>query len=58
MRFPAHQAGLQVSDIIVKIDNTPIISTQQVYDIVQKGKPLKIEVIWTITIPVKPEPII
>ena len=58
---PAHQAGLQVNDIIVKIDNTPITSTRQVYDIVQKGKPLKIEVIRggrTITIPVKPEPII
>jgi len=58
---PAHRAGLQVNDIMVKIDGTPVTSTRQVYDIVQKGKPLKIEVIrggQTITIPVKPEPII
>ena len=58
---PAHRAGLQVNDIIVKIDNTPITSTQQVYDIVQKGNALRIEVIrggQTIAITVKPEPII
>ena len=58
---PAYLAGLQVNDIIVKIDDTSVTSTQQVYNIVQKGKPLRIKVIrggQTHTINVKPEPII
>ena len=42
---PASDAGLQVYDIIVKIDGTPITSASQVYDMVKNGKPLSIEVI-------------
>jgi len=58
---PANEAGLQMNDIIVKIDKTPIISSSQVYDIIQKGKPLSIEVIrgqQRLKIIVTPEPII
>ena len=42
---PASDAGLQVNDIIVKINGTPITSSNQVIDMVQKGKPLNIEVV-------------
>lgn len=42
---PASDAGLQTNDIIVKIDKIPITSSRQVYDLVQKGKPLCIEVV-------------
>jgi len=36
---------LQKNDIIVKIDEVPVVSSSQVYDMVQKGKLLNIEVI-------------
>ena len=36
---------LKKGDIIVKIDKEPVTSSSQVYDMVQKGKPLNIEVI-------------
>jgi len=36
---------LEMGDIIVKIDKEPVTSSSQVYDMVQKGKPLNIEVI-------------
>ena len=36
---------LKKNDIIVKIDEEPVKSSSQVYDMVQKGKPLNIEVI-------------
>ena len=58
---PASEAGLQMNDIIVKVDKTPITSTGQIYDMVQKGKPLSIEVIrgqQKLKIIVTPEPII
>ena len=58
---PASDAGLQVDDIIVKIDKTPITSSSQVYDMVQKGKPLSIEVVrgqQKLRINITPEPII
>ena len=42
---PASDAGLQTNDIIVRIDKKPITSSSQVYDMVQKGKPLSIEVV-------------
>ena len=41
----ASEAGLQMNDIIVKVDKTPITSTGQIYDMIQKGKPLSIKVI-------------
>ena len=58
---PASNAGLQTNDIIVRIDKTPITSSSQVYDMVQKGKPLSIEVVrgWQkLKIVITPEPII
>ena len=58
---PANEAGLQTNDIIVKIDRTPVSSSSQVYDMVQKGKPISIEIIrgfQKLKIVVTPEPII
>ena len=58
---PANDAGLQVNDIIIKIDRTPITSARQVNDMVQKNKPLNVEVIrgqQKLRINITPEPII
>ena len=58
---PASNAGLQTNDIIVRIDRTPITSSSQVYDMVQKGKPLSVEVVrgqQKFKIMVTPEPTI
>ena len=58
---PANKAGLQANDIIVKINKTHITSSSQIYDMVQKGKSLTIEVIrghQKLNIVVTPEPII
>ena len=56
----ASEAGLQINDIIVKVDKMPITSTDQIYDMIQKGKPLSIEAIrgqQKLKIIVIPEPI-
>ena len=58
---PASNAGLQVDDIIVKINGTPITSPSQLYDVVQKGKPFSVEVMrgqQKLKITVTPEPLI
>ena len=58
---PADDAGLQMNDIIIKIDRTPITSARQVNHMVQKDKPLSVEVIRDeekLRIDITPEPII
>lgn len=58
---PVNNAGLQTNDIIVRIDKTPITSSSQVYDMVQKGRPLSVEVVrgrQKLKIIVTPEPTI
>ena len=58
---PASKAGLQTYDIIVKINETPITSSSQLYDTVQKGKLFSVEVVrgqQKLRINITPEPII
>ena len=58
---PASDAGLQTNDIIVKINGIPITSSNEVDDMVQKGKPFRVEVVRgkrKLEITVTPEPLI